>query len=278
MAIAVFCFAIMNVLIKYLSNYSAIELVFYRALLTLVISGFFIFKRGIPIKGNNTKLLLLRGTFGFMGLSLYYFTVQHLDLASAVVLQYTSPIFTTLIALIVLKEKVLKIQWMAFIICLSGLLMIKQFGEIDWLYFSLGILSAFFSGAAYNVIRKLKNTEHPSLIVFYFPLVTLPLALVFLFIQGNMNSPTFKECLLLIGIGVSTQIAQFAMTLAYQKETAAKVSSVTYTGLGYALLFGMVFFNEKPSLLELTGFLIVLIGIAINIIGTKRVAKKRSLF
>lgn len=278
MAIAVFCFAIMNVLIKFLEGYSAIELVFYRALTTLVISGFFIYKKRIPILGNQTPLLFLRGVFGFLGLSLFYLTVQKLELASAVVLQYTSPIFTTLIALVVLKERVFKVQWIAFLICLSGLLMIKQFGEINWKYFGLGILSAFFSGAAYNVIRKLKDSEHPSLIVFYFPLVTLPIAVVLLIIEGKMNQPTWTEILMLLGIGVSTQIAQYTMTLAYQKENAAKVSSITYSGLGYALLFGMIFFNEKPSLLELTGFFIVLIGILLNIFGAKRVARKRSLF
>ena len=278
MAIAVFCFAIMNVLIKYLSNYSTVELVFYRALVTFFISGYFIHKKGISIKGNNTKLLILRGIFGFLGLSLYYLTVQKLPLASAVILQYSSPIFTTLIALVVLKEKVLKVQWFAFSICMAGLLMIKQFGEIDWFYFTLGIFSAVFSGAAYNVIRKLKTTENSSLIVFYFPLVTLPIAIVLLAIKGDMNNPTLLEMFFLLMIGVSTQIAQITMTLAYQKEAAAKVSSVTYTGLGYALFFGFLFFNEKPSPIELAGFVVVLIGILINIFGSKYKTKKMSKF
>ena len=278
MAIAVFCFAIMNVLIKYLSNYSTVELVFYRALVTFFISGYFIHKKGISIKGNNTKLLILRGIFGFLGLSLYYLTVQKLPLASAVILQYSSPIFTTLIALVVLKEKVLKVQWFAFSICMAGLLMIKQFGEIDWFYFTLGIFSAVFSGAAYNVIRKLKTTENSSLIVFYFPLVTLPRAIVLLAIKGDMNNPTLLEMFFLLMIGVSTQIAQITMTLAYQKEAAAKVSSVTYTGLGYALFFGFLFFNEKPSPIELAGFGVVLVGILINIFGSKYKTKKMSKF
>jgi len=269
MSIAVFAFSVMNVAIKYLPNYSAIELVFYRAVVTLAISGYYLWKRGVSIKGNNTQLLILRGVFGFIGLSLYYSTIQQMNLANAVVLQYTSPIFTMLIALIVLKEKILKVQWFAFLICLCGLLMIKQFGRIDPLYFSLGILSAAFSGAAYNVIRKLKTTESPNLIVFYFPLVTLPVSTLILLWQGSFHMPTMMEVFLLLLIGISTQIAQFAMTLAYQIERAAKVASITYIGLGYALLFGFVLFKEKPNYLEIAGFLIVVIGVLINIYAPK---------
>lgn len=269
MSIAVFSFAVMNVAIKYLPSYSAIELVFYRAVVTLAISGYYLWRRGVAIRGNNTKLLILRGLFGFIGLLLYYSTIKQMNLANAVVLQYTSPIFTMLIALIILKERILKIQWFAFLICLSGLIMIKQFGSIHPLYFTLGILSAVFSGAAYNVIRKLKTTESPNLIVFYFPLVTLPVSLVVLLYQGGLNVPTWTEIGLLLLIGVSTQIAQFAMTLAYQVERAAKVASVTYIGLGYAIFFGFILFNEKPSYLEITGFLVVVVGVLINIYAAR---------
>jgi drug/metabolite transporter (DMT)-like permease len=269
MAIAVFCFAIMNVAIKFLPNYTAIELVFYRALVTLIISGYYLHKRKVSIKGNNTMLLVLRGVFGFSGLFLYYATVQQMNLASAVVLQYTSPLFTMLLALFILKEKILSIQWFAFAMCLAGLFMIRRFGEIDPLYFGLGILSALFSGAAYNVIRRLKTSESPNLIVFYFPLVTLPVATVVLVIQGHYHLPTWKEGLLLLLIGISTQIAQYTMTIAYQREVAAKVASVTYTGLGYALFFGFVIFNEKPGYLEIVGFSIVVVGVLINIYAPK---------
>lgn len=269
MAIAVFCFAIMNVVIKYLHNYTPIELVFYRALVTLIISGYYLHKRKVSIKGNNTGLLVLRGVFGFSGLFLYYATVQQMNLASAVVLQYTSPLFTMLLALIILKEKILNIQWFAFAMCLAGLFMVRRFGEIDPLYFGLGILSALFSGAAYNIIRKLKTSESPNLIVFYFPLVTLPVATVVLLVQGNFHMPTWQEGLLLLAIGISTQIAQYTMTIAYQKEAAAKVASVTYTGLGYALFFGFLLFNEKPGYLEMIGFCVVVLGVLFNVYAAR---------
>lgn len=269
MSIAVLFFAIMNVIIKYLSHYSAIELVFYRALVTLFISGYFIFKKRIALKGNNTKLLLLRGIFGFFGLSLYFITVQKMNLANAVVLQYTSPVFTVLLAMVFLKESIVKLQYFAILICVAGLVMIKQFGFIEPLYFGMGVLSAFFSGAAYNVIRKLKGTESPNLIVFYFPMVTLPIAIGVLLFQKQMIAPTFYEILLLLAMGICTQIAQLTMTMAYQKEIAANIAPISYTGLGYALFFGFLLFNEKPSYLEIAGFLVVICGVLINIYAPK---------
>lgn len=192
-----------------------------------------------------------------------------MNLASAVVLQYTSPIFTILIALVLLGEKVLKIQWFAFLICISGLLMVRQFGHIDPLYFLLGICSAVFSGAAYNVIRKLKTSESANLIVFYFPLVTLPVSIIVLLISGSLTSPSWINIFWILVMGITTQIAQYAMTKAYQKDTAARISSISYTGLGYALFFGLVLFNEKPNHLEMIGFGIIVIGVLINIYADK---------
>jgi len=269
MLIAVFSFAIMNVSIKYLIDFSAMELVFYRALITLLISGYYLRKRGLSIKGNNTFLLILRGIFGFLGLYCYYLTVHKMNLASAVILQYTSPIFTILIALLVLGERVLKIQWFAFLICICGLLMVRQFGQIEPLYFALGICSAIFSGAAYNVIRKLKTSESANLIVFYFPLVTLPISIVILFISRSMITPTWVDVFWILIMGITTQIAQYAMTKAYQKDTAARISSISYTGLGYALFFGFILFNEKPNHLEMIGFFIIVIGVLVNIYANK---------
>ncbi len=269
MVIAVSAFAIMNVAIKYLKHFSAIELVFYRAIITLIISGYFIYKNNVKIKGNNTKLLVLRGIFGFLGLLFYFVTVQKLNLANAVILQYTSPIFTVLIASIVLKEKILKLQWFAFCICLSGLLMIKNFGKIEPIYFMLGILSAFFSGCAYNVIRKLKTSESANLIVFYFPLVTLPVASILLIINPQFIIPNIVDIFWLLLMGCCTQIAQFTMTIAYQKGSAARISSISYLGLGYALIFGALLFKEKPNYLETVGLAVILIGVLTNLYATK---------
>ncbi len=269
MFLAVSSFAVMNVAVKYLANFSAMELVCYRAFITLIISGFYLYKNKINIKGNNTGLLILRGVFGSLGLYCYFATVSKMNLASAVVLQYTSPIFTIIIASIFLKEKVIKLQWFAFLICLAGLVMVKQFGKIEPLYFGFGIASAFFSGCAYNVIRKLKHTESPNLIVFYFPLVTLPIAFIFLVFQKTVIIPNFEELIWILIMGISTQIAQYAMTVAYQKDTAARISSISYFGLGYALLFGILMFNEKPNHLEIIGFLIIVFGVLTNLYANK---------
>ena len=75
-----------------------------------------------------------------------------------------------------LFEKFNKCQCLFFLIAFGGLIIVKGFDPmISWLYLGMGVLSALFSGVAYNAIVKCKYTEHPLTLVMYFPLVALPI-------------------------------------------------------------------------------------------------------
>lgn len=99
-----------------------------------------------------------------------------MPLASAVTLQFLSPIFTIVLGIFLVKETVRPLQWLFFLIAFLGVVMIQGFDHrVGMLDVSLGIGSAIFSALAYNTIRRLKASEHPLVIVFYFPLVALPI-------------------------------------------------------------------------------------------------------
>lgn len=266
MIFAIFCFGLVNVLVKALDNIPSLEIVWFRGIFMIFISLIVLKKNKVHLWGNNKKVLLLRGLFGTTGVCLFFISLKRMDLASAQVIHYTAPIFTTLIASLFLKEKVKNLQWLFFLISFIGVLVVKGFGDINTMDFIIGITSAFFSGCAYVTIRKLKGTENPTVIIFYFALVALPLmTLYFVLFPGNWVNPIGTQWLFLCGIGLFTQVAQYFMTKAYQGEVANRISGVSYSGIVFAILFGIVFFSEYPSILVIAGIVLVLTGVTLNL-------------
>lgn len=270
MLIASVGFACMNASVKYISNIPVFEIILFRSLITLVISYATLKKRKVNPWGTHHKFLLARGLFGAGGLICYFYTIQHLQLANAIVIHYLSPIFTTLIAMLFLNERVKSIQWIAFGISFTGVIMVKGFAEINLLDFIVGVIGAALSGFAYNAIRNMKGKEDADVIVFYHPLISLPIVLVYLLIFPQARvMPTGYDWLFLIGTGIFTQIGQYYITRAYQMDTAARISSVSYIGILWAVLMGKFIFGESYPASVLAGMLVVLAGVMINLRATK---------
>lgn len=268
MLIAGVFFSLMNVGVKYLSNIPAIEIVFFRSLVSFIISAIMIYRLKIPFLGNNKTILFLRGFFGVIALSLYFFSLQNLPFASAVTIMQLSPIFTTILAIFILKETVKLPQWLFFLISFIGVALIKGFNpDIPLLYFIMALAASFLSALAYNMVRKLKDSDHPLVVVLYFPLVALPFAGIASYL--TWVSPNLKELAILIGIGVATQIAQVNMTKALQLEEVAKVSIVRYLTVIYAIAIGYVFFEDDYGLTTLLGIALVVMGVILNLWYTK---------
>jgi drug/metabolite transporter (DMT)-like permease len=263
MLLATFFFSLMNLSVKFLPDVPAIEIILFRALVSLILSYALIQYKGLKPLGNNKKFLLLRGFFGMLSLTTFFLTLQNIPLASAVTLQYLSPIFTVLFAVFFLKEKVTALQWLCFAVAFCGVALIQGFDtRIEPLYLVLGILSAIFSGLAYNSVRKLKDSDHPLVVVFYFPLVALPISAVLCLF--NWKTPVGIEWLWLILAGVFTQIAQINLTYALQHEKLAAISGLNYLGIIYALAFGYFIFNEQFNWWVLLGIFLVLTGVLLN--------------
>ena len=107
-------FALMQICVKFLPHIPAHELILFRSIVSVVLSVAMLQKLGLPLLGNNRKVLLMRGIFGTTALLMFFYTLQNIPLASAVTLQYLSPIFTALFAAIFLKEKMQMKQWLYF--------------------------------------------------------------------------------------------------------------------------------------------------------------------
>ncbi len=264
MLIAGLSFAVMNVFVKFVSHMPTMEVVFFRSVFSFVASYVILKKMDIPILGSNKKLLFFRGLAGCLGLVGSYYTIQHIPLASAVTLNYLSPLFTAVMGIFLVKQKVKLPQFLFFIVAISGVLLIRGFDpRVSFFDVFMGLGAAFFAGLAYNIIALLKTSEHPLVIMFYFPLVTLPITGAFCLF--NWYTPQGWDWFYLLCIGIMTQIAQYYMTKSYQTANLAKVSILNYLGVIYALVAGYYFFGETYDLRSLCGILVIVLGVLLNI-------------
>jgi len=264
MLLATFFFSLMNVAVKLLPHIPAVEIVFFRSVVSFVISLGILKATKVPVLGKNYKLLILRGASGAMALILYFRLIQEIPLASATTILFLSPIFASILGIFFVKEKVHPIQWLFFIVSFAGIVIVKGFDmRIGLIYLFLGFSSSLFSGIAFNCIRKLNTSEHPLVIIFYFPLVTLPITGIWTFF--NWVKPQGMDWFVLLMVGLLTQIAQYFMTRSFQTEEISKVASLRYLGIIYALIFGYAFFDEGFNILVYAGMILTIIGVVLNI-------------
>ena len=269
MFLSTLAFSLANVFVKQVSHIPPMEVVFFR---TTVASAFCIiglYHANADWRGSNRSLLLLRGLFGTTALFFFFVTLQNIPLASAMTIQYLSPIFTSIIAIFILKEKVRAMQWIFYAIAFAGVLTIEQIDtRISPLYLAIGIVSAFCSGVAYNLVRSLRGREHPLTVVLHFQLVGVIAGFISLFFEWR--TPQGWDWLYLFLVGVFSQIGQMFLTNALQRERAASVSIVNYTGLIYAVSIGWLVFGEIQSLETILGMFLVVCGVAASVIYTNR--------
>lgn len=273
MILSTIFFSLMQVCVKLLNNLSIYQIIFVRSFIILFICILLMNKKKINPWGNKPTILVLRGLSGSIALILFFYTLQRIPLASAITIQYLSPIFTVLLAGIFLKEKASIIQWSFLLLAFVGIFCIQGFDNRVLLIDSLlGISSAFMAATAYNFIRVLKE-EHSLVVVFYFPLVSL-----FLFTPHamiNWKTPSFFEWTCLIFAGIFTYIAQFLMTQVYQKEKASNVVHYKYLGAAFSLFLGYVIFDEHIIIMTLVGISIVVFAAISSTLYTSSRKHKR---
>lgn len=256
-------FGTINALVKYFSYIPSIQIVFFRSLVTLILSFYVIQKNEIKIFDQNIKLLLARGLAGAIALILYFSTIQSMPLATAVTILYLAPIFTVILSIFINNESPKSKQWPFILLGFLGAGLMKGFDpRVSLTDFLMGICAAFFAGLAYNLIRKLRDRCHHQLIIFYFPLVTLPIILPFL--NSNWSPLSLLDLSGLILIGILTQMAQVYMTKAYFLEEASKISHFNYLTCVYALLSGAIFFNESIKLISLIGMIVIIMSVILS--------------
>lgn len=261
--ISVGSFAIVNVFVKLLDRIPAQEIIFFRSVISLTISLIHIRILSISPLGNNRKWLVIRGISGIAALTMFFFTLKNMPLASATTIQYLSPVFTVIMAVYLNKQSIKRRQWLYFAMAFVGALMIKGFDErVSLFWLGIGVVSAAFAGLAYNAVIRCRNTDHPVVVVMYFPLIATPIMAVWSYF--SWVQPIGIEWLWLLIIGLLTQLAQVFMTMALHADHASRITPFKYVGTIFALSLGYIIFDETLHLLSLLGMALVVVGVILN--------------
>jgi len=270
MLLSAFGFSVMGALVKVAggADVPLLQIIAVRAAISIVLSLADIRRAGRHPLGHRRGWLFARGAVGFLSLTCVYYAVLHLPYAQATVLQYLHPVFTAALAYLILREVPSIPTLVCVMLSLLGLLvMLMPAAGADsmgsnWLAMLAGLAGALGSGLAYTIVRKLAPTEHPSVIVLYFPMVCLPAAI--LIGWDTFIWPTGHTWIVLLGVGLFTQVGQIGLTKAMQTDLASRATSLSYIQIVFAAILGLAFFGEIPHLNTLIGAGLIITGAIVS--------------
>jgi len=267
MVAAAFSFSVMSLIVKRLGEHlPTAEIVFGRSVVMLAVSWVMVRRVGVSMWGERRSLLVLRALAGFGALFCFFYAVAHLPLADVTVIHFTNPVFTAIIAAVALGESMGRREVAGLVLSLSGVILIARpeflFGAahaaLDPVAVGAALASSMMSSVAYVTIRKLRETDHALVVIFWFTLISTPLSLPLM--AGHMKWPTPFEWALLSCIGLVTYTAQVFLTTGLQRERAGRAMSISYVQVVFAAFWGFVYFHETPGLVGVAGALLVFTG------------------
>jgi len=227
------------------------EIVLARSLVVGVLSGASLVRSGTSWRGREPGLLILRGILGFAALTCFYYAVIALPLADATVIHFTNPVFTALIAAVLLREHIGLVESLLVAASLGGVVLVARPGwllgaasALDPIAVGVGLAGAILAAGAYVAVRRLRQ-EPPMLIVFWFALVCTVLSLPPVLRDPVIPSP--GVLLVLLGVGVTTHLGQWFVTWGFRLERAGRASAVGYLQIVFAAVWGWVLFHETPD-------------------------------
>ena len=269
MIISALGFSVMGLFVKLASlrGFPVLEIITVRAGISLVLSYWDIKRARVRAFGFNRKILVLRGVLGFLALLAVYTSLTLLPLAEATLIQYLHPLFTAILAWHFLKEPISRETTLCLLLAILGLLIISQpqsveAQKISAVALSIAVAGAAMSGGAYTTVRYLSKTEHPSVIILYFPLICFPLTI--LLGWQDFIIPKGSDWLILFSIGVFTQIGQIGLTRGIALETAGKAAAISYIQIVFAAILGIMVLGEKLSVNTIIGSVFIVSGLAVN--------------
>ena len=269
-------FSLMTVCVKKIdARINIYELVFFRSLISLLITSLILKKKDINPWGNNRKLLFLRGILGTVALVCIFYAIRNMPLSISTVIQYTYPIFISIFAGIFINEKITKNTVLSLILGWLGILVIlnqSQLANINVEIEKLSIFIAFFGAIstafAYITVKKLSATEDIFIIIKYFPLVSV--ITLFPIVLRNWVTPNLNDLFWIMGIGIFTQLGQTFLTIGLKKLPASEASTINYLQVFFGSIWGVLFFSELININFIFGSILVLLG---TIISTSNILK-----
>ncbi len=224
------------------------EIAFFRNLFGLAFMLPWILGTGFRgLRTNRIGLFGLRACFSIGAMLCWFWAIAHMPLAEAVALNFTSPMFTTVLAVLFLGEVVRLRRWSATAVGFLGALVILRPGLDAIQPAALVVLaSSLFMGAARVCVKKLSATESSNAIVAYMVLFLTPMSLVpALFVWRTPDADTFLWLILLGGLAT---LAHQCMARAFRAAEASAVVPFDYARLPFTALIAYFAFGQVAGL------------------------------
>ncbi|WP_294288666.1 DMT family transporter [uncultured Sphingomonas sp.] len=248
---SVVAFATMGALIKLAETRGAglVELLFFRQAGSIpVVVAWVALGPGLAsLRTNRLSAHAVRCAVGLSSMTFMFSTLLLLPLAEATTLQFTVPIFATILGAMFLREKTGIHRWSAVALGFIGVLVVAQpgSGHIPWQGAATGLAAASLSATVSILIRRMGASEPPATIVFYFSVLSMvPLLPAFLWTLGTHDAGTWA---MLVCIGLVGAIGQLTMTTAITLAPVSVVVPMDYSGLIWATLYGWALFGVLPD-------------------------------
>lgn len=248
---AIACLSTMSALIKFAETRGAglVETMFYRQLCAVpLVMAWIAAGPGLgSIRTGRFGAHLSRTAVGLTGMVFTFGSVLLLPLAEATTLQFTVPIFATILGALVLREPTGWHRWGAVIIGFVGVLIVAQPGGGHFPFYGavVGLLAALFVAIVAILLRQIGRTESAGTTVFWFSALSVPpLGLLYAF-QFKAHDPLTWA--ILVGIGLIGGVGQLALTGAVRFAPVSAVVPMDYSGLIWATLYGWLLFGAVPT-------------------------------
>ena len=274
MILSVISFSVMDIVVKLMSpHYPIGQLIFFRGFFGLIPILFIIPKErfGNLLKTEKIKLHLVRAFGGAFAMTFLYLGLKFLPIADAITISFAAPIFATIFSIIFLNEKVRLIRWLAIFFGLTGVIIVLKPGTELFTYYSFFPILFCIGFATISIaIKKLSKTEPDYLIALYFTLVLILFGLIS--ISMGWKKIDISDIHYLIIIGLSGSIGNIFLTKSIREADISLVTPIKYLSLVFAIIAGWLIFNEIPSILTISGA--VLIILSTFVIFKREAAKK----
>jgi drug/metabolite transporter (DMT)-like permease len=259
MFMSVCAFSIMDLIVKWSDSYPLGQVLFFRGFFGVLLY-FLIMPRDRIKNFYYTKrpgLHFLRCFFGLIALLSIFTALRNLPLATVVSITFAAPIFTTILSIFLLSEKVGFFRWLAVIVGFIGIIIITEPGFTSLnIYFVYPVIFCLGMSYVAITIRQLSTSEPVWLISLYFS-VTITLASFFTIPYGWIM-PDIKDLVLLMSIGIFGGAANLWLSQSYKFSEVSLVTPLKYLALVFAIIFGYFIWNEVPSVKTLTGAFLVI--------------------
>jgi S-adenosylmethionine uptake transporter len=264
-------FALMGVCVKLAAaSFSTAEMIFWRSALSMLATALLLARAGASLRTPRLGMHVHRGVAGFVSLFMFFYALTTLPVATAMTLNYTSPLFVALLFAWLARERIGPMLWGAVALGFAGTaVLLRPTIGADQLWPALvGLASGAISAIAYWNVRALVQANEPEeRVVFYFALFSALGALVWMLPQ-RWHPVTLDNVAVLAGVGVFGTLAQLAMTRAYGKGPAIVAAALSYSGIVFSSLLEIAVFGEVLPLVAWLGIAMI-VGAGIIAVQTR---------